>query len=247
MVKAVVLCGGEGSRLRPLTYYFQKTMIPVGPHQKPLLEYIVRLLRHHGLNDIVFLVGYKAEQIKNYFDDGGRFNVKITYVEDNPNLKGNGGALLNAYMKGVIGRDDTVLVYYGDILSNIDLTEMMEHHYNTNAIATLALSTRYSVPVSVAELDGVRIRRIREKPNLEMYVGIGILILEGKAFNTLSQLPVGDDGLDIMSHLIPKLIEEGGNVVAYVTDAFWYDVGSTEKYEKLNHNLVETYLKHILD
>ena len=74
---ALILCGGEGTRLRPLTFYFQKTMLPIGLNQKPLLEYIVRLLKYHRINDIVMLVGYKYKQIINYFEDGSRFGVHI--------------------------------------------------------------------------------------------------------------------------------------------------------------------------
>lgn len=81
-VKAAVLCGGEGSRLRPLTFYFQKAMIPIGSEQKPLLEYIVRLLKAHDVRDLVFLVNYKYEQIKNYFGDGSRFGVHVEYLVD---------------------------------------------------------------------------------------------------------------------------------------------------------------------
>jgi NDP-sugar pyrophosphorylase family protein len=76
LVKPVVLCGGEGSRLRPLTYYFQKAMIPVGREQRPLLEYILRHIRFHGFMEAVLLVGYKGEQVVNYFEDGGRVGAK---------------------------------------------------------------------------------------------------------------------------------------------------------------------------
>jgi mannose-1-phosphate guanylyltransferase len=84
-IKGIVLCGGKGTRLRPLTHYIQKTMVPVGLKQKPLLEYVVRLFKFHGIKDLVFLVNYKSEQIMNYFEDGSRFGVKIAYVEDDPN------------------------------------------------------------------------------------------------------------------------------------------------------------------
>ncbi|RLG73434.1 MAG: hypothetical protein DRO23_08940, partial [Thermoprotei archaeon] len=90
-VKGAVLCGGVGKRLRPLTYYFQKTMIPIGKRQKPLLEYIVKLLKYHNIKNLVLLVGYKHEQIVNYFENGERFGVKISYVVDSPEYKGTGG------------------------------------------------------------------------------------------------------------------------------------------------------------
>ena len=93
-VKGIVLCGGKGTRLRPLTLYIQKTMVPVGIRQKPLLEYVVRLFKFYGIKELVFLVNFKSEQIKNYFGDGSRFGVKISYVEDDPNSKGTGGAMV---------------------------------------------------------------------------------------------------------------------------------------------------------
>jgi len=101
-IHGIILSGGEGKRLRPLTYYFQKCMIPIGSRQKPLFEYVVRLLAYHDVRDITLLVGYKYEQITNYFNGGERFRVRLDYLNDDPNLKGSGGSLINAYQKGVI-------------------------------------------------------------------------------------------------------------------------------------------------
>jgi mannose-1-phosphate guanylyltransferase len=140
-VRGIVLAGGEGKRLRPLSYYFQKCMIPIGSKQKPLLEYILHLLRNHGILDIALLVGYKHEQIVNYFNSGERFGVKITYVPDDPTLKGTGGSLLNALRRKVIHPHETLLVYYGDIVSAINITEMVERHRQRGAVATIALSS----------------------------------------------------------------------------------------------------------
>ncbi|MEM2875911.1 MAG: sugar phosphate nucleotidyltransferase, partial [Candidatus Bathyarchaeia archaeon] len=92
-VKGAILCGGPGKRLRPITYYFQKSMIPIGRRQKPLLEYIVRLFKYYDIKDLTLLVGYKSEQIVNYFDDGDRLGLRITYVKDDEKLRGTGGVL----------------------------------------------------------------------------------------------------------------------------------------------------------
>ena len=86
-VKGVVLAGGEGRRLRPLSYYFQKCMIPIGHSQKPLLEYIVRLLKYHNIADVLLLAGYKQEQITNYFNSGNRFGVKINFPSLTSNIQ----------------------------------------------------------------------------------------------------------------------------------------------------------------
>jgi len=112
-----------GKRLRPITYYLQKTMIPVGSRQKPLLEYIVRLLRFYDLTDITLLVNHKAPQISNFFGDGSRLDVGLRYIYDSESLKGTGGSVINALAQGAFSEEDTVLVYYGDII-----TKYFDHH-----------------------------------------------------------------------------------------------------------------------
>ncbi|MEM3040812.1 MAG: nucleotidyltransferase family protein [Nitrososphaerota archaeon] len=242
-VKGIILCGGPGKRLRPITYYFQKAMIPVGRRQKPLLEYVVRLLRFYGIADLTFLVDYKAEQIINYFNNGSRFNVRITYVYDEPGLKGTAGTLLNAYRKKAINTEETLLVYYGDILTNMSLRDFLKYHKDKEADATLALSGGFTVRVGVAELEGDgRIKAFREKPRLEKPVSIAIVALEGEVLKDIDSLMKGPRDLDLMGDVVPHLIETGKQVYGYVTDAFWYDVGSTEAYEKLDPEIVEKAL-----
>jgi len=240
-VKALVLAGGEGSRLRPLTYYFQKCMIPIGPKQKPLLEYIVRLLKYNGIEDIYLLVGYKAEQVENYFDNGSRFNVRISYIQDAPGMKGTGCAILNAYLKGFIKEDDLLLVYYGDILTNLNIREVLNFHAAKNSIATIVLSMSYPIQVGTAELDeDQRVVKFIEKPNLKVPVSIGVLVLEGKVLNYLKNMwKEGNCNLDIMRDLIPILISSNEKVYGFITSSFWYDVGTTEKYEKLSNYTIE--------
>lgn len=248
MVVGVVLCGGEGKRLRPLTYYFQKVMVPIGSKQKPLLEYVVRLLSYHGIRDIVLLVNYKAEQIRNYFDDGSRFDVHIQYVMDNPVLKGTGGAVFNAFKHGVLSKDDTFVIYYGDILSNIDLSGMLRFHREKGSVATVGLARKFAVRVGVADLDGDgKIKGFIEKPELEKPVNIGILILEGKTFDILGELARNKNDIDLSGDVIPTLIERGQPVYGYVSDCFWYDVGSTERYEKLDNGLVDEKLGFLVE
>ena len=140
-VKGVILAGGQGKRLRPLSYYFQKCMIPVGPIQKPILEYIIRLFRHHDITDISLLVGYKHEQIVNYFNSGDRFGVRITYILDNDEFQGSGGSILNFHQNAPISTDDTLVIYYGDIISNIDLHQMLNEHHKNHADIALQLPT----------------------------------------------------------------------------------------------------------
>ena len=239
----VVLAGGEGRRLRPLSYYFQKCMIPVGSRQKPLLEYILQLLKKHGIVDVKLLVGYKHEQIVNYFNEGGRFGVKLDYFVDDPSLGGSGGTLLSAARKGAFEDADTLLVYYGDILSNIDLSMMLQQHVESGSVATLAVTSGFEVPVGVAEVEGKVVKGWVEKPRIDMYAGIGIVVLSPEALEALEKIAVGQENLDLMGDLIPFLIGDGRRVEAFMTSAFWYDVGSTEKYEKLDNHLVDELFK----
>jgi len=241
-VRGVVLAGGEGKRLRPLSYYFQKCMIPIGSTQKPLLEYIIHLLRRHGVVDIALLVGYKHEQIVNYFNGGERFGVTMTYVPDDPALKGTGGSLLHAYRRGLFAPQDTLLVYYGDIISAINITELVQRHRQRGAVATIALSNGYQVRVGVAEVTEGDVTGWTEKPTLNLNVGTGIMVLEASTLRELEPLHQQYENLDLMSHLIPRLIETEQIVHAYVTNAFWLDVGSTERYEKVDTELVDSFL-----
>ena len=238
--KALILCGGPGKRLRPITYYFQKTMIPVGLRQRPLLEYVIRLLRYHGIKDMILLVNYKYEQIQNYFDDGSRFNVKISYLHDDPKLKGTGGSILNAFHRNVVTPKDTLLVYYGDILTNLNIREMLEYHKKRKALVTVALASGFSVRVGLAELDdNGRMKGFVEKPVLEKPVSMGILALNGKIHDYMEKLTENKREIDLMGDVIPYLIRNNEPIYGYLSKAFWYDVGSTEAYEKLNPRMVE--------
>ena len=221
-------------------------MLPIGSKQKPLLEYVIRLLKFHGVKDLALLVDYKAEQIQNYFDDGSRFNVKISYVHDDPKLKGTAGSMLNAYKHGVVNVNDTLLMYYGDILTNINIKDLLRYHQNRRATATVALASGFTVRVGLADVeDSGKIRGFVEKPTLEKPVSIGILVFKGETLKEVDRLKMSQRGLDLMGNVIPRLIKAGRPVYGYLTDAFWYDVGSTEAYEKLNHKLVDKMFSHL--
>lgn len=239
-IKAFVLCGGEGKRLRPITYYLQKTMIPIGTRQKPLLEYIIRLLKFHDLKDITLLVNFRAAQIQSHFEDGKRFDVKINYVKDSESLKGTGGSLISAFKHKAFNEDDTILVYYGDILSNFNLRELVNFHVKMKGAATVALASGFVVRVGLADLEeDNRIRGFIEKPQLEKPVSVGILAFEGKALKDFQMLAEKNETFDLMGDILPYLIRMGRPVYGYVSKDFWYDIGSTEAYEKLDKEKVE--------
>jgi len=248
-MQAVVLCGGEGVRLRPLTFYFQKTMVPIGDKEKPLLEYVVRLLTHHGFRDIILLTNYRANQITNYFNEGPRFNAHFEFIQDVRDVTGTGGALLNAREE----LQENFIIYYGDILSSIDLGKMWNEHIDNDAACTVALAKDFPVRVGVADIsnDGV-LKGFVEKPMLGRPVSIGIFALNRRAVDLIEEIEEGKrkDGkkpsVDLTGELIPLLIERGDKVQSYLTDSFWYDVGSLERYEKLENHVVEKELSYLL-
>ena len=229
-VIAVILAGGEGTRFRPYTDIVPKPMLPIGPEEKPILEYIVKWIRRFGVRDIVFLVGYRWKQIRNYFGDGSRFGVNIRYSIDNDVYSGTGGALLNAYRQGLLGRE-IVLVWYGDIIAPVNVVELLEMHRSRDADAVIVLSDRYRVPVGVAKVDGDRVVGFEEKPWLNVYVSVAILTLNpsilakaGEALGTK---------FDVMGDMVPWMIAQNYRVYAYVHRGPWYDVGGIEQYKKL--------------
>ena len=224
-------------------------MIPVGSEQRPIVEYVIRLLRYHKMVDIILMVNYKAKQIINYFDNGSRFNVNLTFIHDHPQFQGTGGALLSAFFSGAISEDETLLIYYGDIISNINLTALHTLHRETNSAATVALSTEFPLRVGVAEVrKNGKISRFVEKPHLNKPVSIGILALKSKvAINHLKKLSEKNNNVDIMGDLLPHLILNRERVQAYMTNAFWYDLGTIERYEKLNNAFIDKELHYLMD
>ena len=242
-IKAAILCGGQGSRLRPLTYYFQKTMLPIGRRQKPMLEYVLKYIRSSGIRDATLLVGYKAEQIINYFGGGSSVGMKLSYSRDSPKLEGNGGALFNAFSKGLFDGYDDVLVYYSDILTTLDLRKMVEEHRTHKNVATLAVASSYRLPVGVAHIgkDGV-IERMDEKPNIGLNVGIGIMLIKTAAIGQITSM---GSRVDIMGDLLKRLTE-GGRVGSFVTNDFWLDLGSLDVYEKLDHGKIDELFSSLI-
>ncbi|MDG6904683.1 MAG: nucleotidyltransferase family protein [Nitrososphaerota archaeon] len=240
--KTVILCGGEGRRLRPLTNYFQKTMVPIGPRKRPLLEYVVRLLVHHKLRDITMLTGYRAEEIENYFDDGSRFGARINYSRDPGQTVGSGGALAYAISKGKLTYFDDILVYYGDILSNINPTEIVRAHRSAKAGATLVLSKGYTLPVGVATVENGSVTAFAEKPTYDIDVTTGNMVINKKTIPILMKLTRKAPQVDLMKNFIPALFEREIKVASYYLKDFWYDVGTVEKYLGLEDKAVEKHL-----
>lgn len=231
--QAAILCGGRGERLKPLTDYFQKVMIPIGPKKLPLLAYIVALVRHHGVTRIALLTGYRSEDIKRYFGNGSAQKVKISYSEDRPGATGSLNAVANALETGAIGKCDELLIYYGDILADLNITELLKVHRDSDADMTLVLDKGYALPVGVAEVKDGLVTSFTEKPKVDMSVTTGPMVIGPRAMELLVRV-AGRKKTDLMTDFVPELLKRGGKVAAYYTTEEWFDVGTVSSFVKLD-------------
>jgi NDP-sugar pyrophosphorylase family protein len=232
--EAAVLCGGRGERLRPLTDYFQKVMIPIGPKKLPFLAYVIGLLEHHGVNKITLLTGYRSEDVKRYFGDGAAYRVELRYSQDAKDQRGSLNAVANALKKGAISKCDELLVYYADVLADLDITSLLDRHRSKKADVTIVLSKGYTLPVGTAKVGrGGSVISVHEKPSLDISVTTGCMVLGSEAM-ALARRLASRANSDLMTHLLPALLDRRLKVAAYYTEEAWYDIGTVSGFEKLD-------------
>src|SRR5580765_5047833 len=233
-MKAVILAGGEGTRLRPLTSNQPKPMMPVA--NRPMMEHIVRLLAEHGFDDIVVTVAVLANHIRTYFGDGSDFGVRMRYAtEDSP--LGTAGSVRNAADE----LDETFLVISGDVLTDLDLGAFVAAHREKKAVASIALK-RVENPLEfgivITRPDG-SIERFLEKPTWgEVFsdtINTGIYVLEPSIFEYIPQGEVVDFSADVF----PKVLDDGGLIHGYVADGYCEDVGTTEAYLRAHADVLD--------
>lgn len=234
MVQAIIMAGGEGSRLRPLTCDRPKPMVPVA--NRPVMEYIVRLLKKYGISDIGVTLQYLPQEIINYFNDGSEFGVKMRYyIEDKP--LGTAGSVKNASQF----LNDTFIVISGDALTDFDLSKAIEFHRQKGALATLVL-TPVGIPleygVVITGEDG-RIRQFLEKPGWgEVFsdtVNTGIYILEPEV---LKFIPEGAKH-DFSQNLFPKLLQEEKPIYGVIMNGYWCDIGNVKQYQEAHYAIMD--------
>jgi len=232
-LKAVVMAGGEGSRLRPLTCQVPKPMVPV--MNRPLVEYTAELLTRHGISDVAVTLQYLPEQIREHFGDGSGFNMRMRYyVEDDP--LGTAGSVKNA----ASFLDETFVVISGDALTDMDLTHALEFHRKRGAMATLVLTTvNNPLEYGLVITDGEgRITRFVEKPGWgEVFsdtVNTGIYVLEPEVLEYVESGQMVDFSKDVF----PRLLEEGAALYGCVLPGYWCDVGNIEQYTQAHRDVL---------
>lgn len=225
-MKAIILAGGQGTRLRPLTYSIPKPLLPIG--RKPILEVIIERIREYDFRDIILSVQYKAELIRAYFRDGTNLNVKITYSQETRPLGTAGPIKLVEHLLD----SQPFMVMNSDILTDLDFGRMYKAHLSNSAELTVATTVHaVTLPYGVVDLRDGRIASIREKPTIDFLINAGIYIVSPSA---LDAIPAGK--FFDMPDLIQTLISRGRKVETYLINGEWHDLGIMENYEKANHS-----------
>ena len=240
-MKGIIIAGGLGTRLRPLTHSRPKHLLPVA--NRPFLEYQVDLLRRHGVTEIVFATNYFADQIEAHFGDGSSFGVRMRYALEEQPL-GTAGAIRNA---AALVPNDRILVLNGDILTDFDIGRIITFHEERGAVATIALRaverphafgvldtdtaggvTAWREP---SEAEKQRVASDPGPPTGESdYINAGIYVLE---HGTIEQIPEGRP-VSIERETYPALIAAGAPVYGVAPEGFWLDVGRPEQYLAAN-------------
>ena len=224
---ASILCGGEGTRLRPLTYAVPKPMLPLG--SKPILEVTISRMKEQGFKTFYLMVNYKAEVISSYFGSGSQFGVKIEYIQEREK-RGTAGPLYE--LKGKVDRPFVVM--NSDLLTDLKFAEMMSFHSQESADLTVALK-RFDRRMSygVVELDSDNcITEIKEKPTFSFLINSGIYVISPSLLDLIPS-----SGIFQMTDLIPKAIKDGKKVAGYQFTEAWRDIGKMDDYMKTLNDL----------
>ena len=231
-MKAVILAGGMGTRMRPLTYVIPKPMLPIGG--KPLLEHTIRYLKSYGLKELVVCVAYLKNHIKDYFKDGSDFGVTIEYAEAEMPL-GTAGQLKTAEKK-ISG---PFLAMNGDIITSLNIAKLIKFHKKATGIGTISLKKfEVKVPYGHVEIDQKEklIKKFVEKPTFSFLANAGIYIFEDRIFD---YIPKGK-AVSLERETFPLLLEKGERLNGYYEEAYWADVGTITDFERVDKELLAT-------
>ena len=226
ITKALILAGGKGAKMRPLTLELPKAMLPV--KGRPILEYTIELLKKNDIREIYIATSHLGEKIKEYFGDGSRFSVKIHYIDEKKDL-GTGGALKSALAH--MGQDSFILIW-GDVLIDIDLADLIDFHLEDTPLMTIAL-TSVSDP---SEYGAARLHRdmvvdFEEKPkksvDVSHLVTAGVHVVDPK----IAEYFPNKASFMLEQDVLPRLIEDE-QIRGYIFDGLWFDVGTSDIYQR---------------
>ena len=223
---AVIMAGGEGTRLKPYTQVIPKPLLPVG--EKPILEIVIKQLKNEGFNDFIITTGYHGDLIKAYFQDGSKFGVTIEYTTEEIKM-GTAGAL------SLIGRKVTepFLIINGDILTDLSLGKFLRAHSTQGATLTVGIiKYKLDIPYGVIKSNGLIFESIEEKPQYFFDVGAGIYAASPEI---LDHIPKGRK-VDF-PEVIKLLKDNGKDVRCFEIEEYWKDIGIMEDFEEVNNEI----------
>ncbi len=228
--KVVLMVGGLGTRLRPLTENTPKPMLKVG--NKPILQTIVEKFAQYGYTNIIMCVNYKSDIIQDYFGDGKQFGVDIEYIFEEQRM-GTAGALSLLSKKPT----EPFFVMNGDLLTNVNFEHLHDYHLENNSIATMCVREYdFQVPYGVVKVDDNKILSIEEKPIHKFFISAGIYMLSSESLDYIPQNEFYD-----MPTLFEKLINESKNTISFPLREYWLDIGRIEEYKKANEEYGEVF------
>ncbi|NEP87190.1 MAG: NTP transferase domain-containing protein [Okeania sp. SIO2C2] len=238
-MRAVLMAGGSGTRLRPLTCDLPKPMVPI--LNRPIAEHIINLLKKHQIREIIATLHYLPDVMREYFQDGSQFGVQMTYAVEEEQPLGTAGCVKNIAEL----LDETFLVISGDTITDFDLTTAIEFHKKNNSKATLVL-TRVPNPVEFGVVitdEKQRIKRFLEKPSTsEIFsdtVNTGTYILEPEILN---YLPANQES-DFSKELFPLLLDKNEPMYGYIAEGYWCDVGHLDAYREAQYDALQHTVK----
>ena len=230
--KVVLMVGGLGTRLRPLTDTTPKPMLLVGG--KPILQTIVEKFVSYGFVNIIMCVGYKSNIIQDFFEDGSRFGANIEYILEDKRM-GTAGAL--SLLSETQKPTEPFFVMNGDLLTNVNFENMLDFHMSQDAKATMCVREYdFQVPYGVVNINNGKITSIDEKPTHKFFVSAGIYMLDNSCIDLIP-----DDEFYDMPTLFEKMIKNNDNTVSFPIREYWLDIGRFDEYEKANVEYKEVF------
>ncbi|OZI12714.1 alcohol dehydrogenase [Bacillaceae bacterium SAS-127] len=231
----ILMAGGLGTRLRPLTNHMPKPMLTVG--DKPILETIIQGFKQYGFTNFILSVNYKKEMIKNYFQDGGHLGVSISYIDESERL-GTAGALSLLQERP----DKPFFVMNGDLLTKINYEQLLSFHTETYSVATMCVREyEYQIPYGVIQTENHRLLSIEEKPVHRSFVNAGIYVLNPEVLNYVPHRTFFD-----MPELFKIAMEQKHYVSAFPLREYWMDIGQVDDYEKANGEFNKNFVGGIM-
>ncbi|MBN1974459.1 MAG: NTP transferase domain-containing protein [Sedimentisphaerales bacterium] len=222
-MKAVVLAGGQGTRLRPMTFSVPKPLLPIG--EKPILEIILKNFKKYNITEIIISIGYQGELIKAFCGDGSKFGLSVTYIDEEKPL-GTAGPL--SLMRDRFSKDEPFILMNGDIFTQLDFASMINYHNKGKYSMTVGYRHyEHKLSFGILQLEDNKLGGIIEKPSTKYNVSAGIYVLNESVINL-----VPDNSFFTIPELVNKLLETERNIGAYHIKEYWLGIENIDHFDQ---------------